>query len=196
MDYAPSFQIYTVHRVTGLDEGTHNPDIFLECYADYITTLKRGEVPQEERFRPLFSGVWSVSKEALYSLELAEKRRLIKVAKPVVQSKLNQICYSPDDQQFRTQIFGTDSICWGIQLSFPTLYLDPKTFEAKPTREFPNMALFKSIQRWIREKTRPTPFRTGPNSISYVPIRLGKKCFSWIASHPQLQKKGLEVASN
>jgi hypothetical protein len=189
----PSFKIYDVQRITEPDEGIYEPAFFLEKYEHYIAYLKRGEVPPTNEFRAIFSAAWSVTEKAIYALPAQEGRRLLKVSQPSVQTQLNQIRYSQQDKTFRTQVYSNDSISWGIQLGFPHLFLDPTTHEASSTREFANMPLFLTIQRWIRLATLPTPFLVQGERIN-APIRLGKECFAWIHTHPQLIANGIEIS--
>jgi hypothetical protein len=189
---APSFKLYDVQRVTPDKEGIYEPEEFLLHYTRYVNHLKKGEIPDLKDFRIAFSSAWSVAENAIYSIPSGESRRLLKACEPVVQSQMNQICFSKEEKTFRCQIFGNDSICWGIQLGFPFLFMDPSTYEAAKTRDFPNMALFLTIQRWARQNTSATPFIVNGVKMN-SPIRLGKKCFSWIASHPQLIAQGITI---
>jgi hypothetical protein len=192
--HVPPFKMYDVQRVTQADGGIVDPSFFLEGYSRYIACLKEGKTPTAPEFRSLFSLAWSVHEEALVSIHVEEtaKRRLLKVILPSVQTQLNQIRYSPGEKVFLTQVFGPDTLYWGIQIGFPHLYLDPKTFEATHTRDFPNMALFLAIQKWVRANTVPTPFIVGEVKVN-SPIRLGKSCFSWIHTHPQLAPQGIRI---
>lgn len=188
----PSFKVYDVQKVTAPQEGIYESRSFLEKYGEYVAALKQGELPQINDFRPLFSSVWSVSEEALFSLPTPEGRRLLKACEPVVQIQMNQIRYAPEEKVFRTQVYSSDSLYWGIQIGFPHIYLDPRTFETGNTRDFPNMALFSAFQRWIRQATLPTPFLVEGERIN-SPIRLGKACFSWINQHPQLKANRIAI---
>jgi hypothetical protein len=191
--HTPSFKIYDVHRINKNTEGICDPSVFLEGYSRYIACLKRGEVPSSVEFRPLFSSAWSVTEEAFFSMPVEDNRRLLKASAPVVQTQWNQIRYAPEEKIFRTQVFGSDTISWGLQIGFPHLFLNPENFEAEETHTFPNRALFVAIQRWIRYHTTPTPFIVeGVKTNS--PIRLGQACFGWIASHPHLQNSNIKIA--
>jgi hypothetical protein len=192
IELIPAFKVYDVQRVTASDEGIYAPAFFLEKYESYIACLKKGEIPNPADFRSLFSAVWSVTDKALVSIPAQEGRRLLKAAEPSVQTQINQIRYAPEERVFRTQVFSSDSISWGLQIGFPHLYMDPNTYEATKTRDFPNMALFMAIQRWIRQATVPTPFLIEGERIN-SPIRLGKECFRWIDVHPQLKACGIEI---
>jgi hypothetical protein len=62
------------------------------------------------------------------------------------------------------------------------------------TPEFPNTSLFLALSRWVRQNTLPTPIFDGAKRIN-LPVRLGKRCFSWIGNHPRLIEKGLYLYS-
>lgn len=192
LNHTPPFKIYDVQKITEKTGGIYEPTDFLEGYGRYVACLKNGGVPAAPAFRSLFSAAWSVTEEVFFSVPTQDDRRLLKAASPVVQTQLNQIRYAPEEKVFRTQVFGSDTLCWGIQVGFPHLFLDPHTYEAANTRTFPNMALFLAIQRWVRHNTVPTPFVVNGEKIN-SPVRLGRACFSWIASHPQLQEQAIRV---
>ncbi|MCC5832701.1 MAG: hypothetical protein JJU12_06635 [Chlamydiales bacterium] len=183
----PAFSLYQVQRVTSIGEGIMPPEDFLAEYRSYIETLKRGEVPPS-----LSSPVLSLSYEAMFAMPVDEGRQLYKPKLPVVQMQAHAIRYSDADQSFRSQLFGSDAITWGIQLGYPQIFEDPATYEIKATRDLPNGPLFRAIQKWVRSHTRPTPFLVSGRKQN-VPIRLGKACFSWINSHPQLKERGIEI---
>lgn len=188
----PPFKVYDVQRVTDKHEGIYDPSAFLEKYRLYVEVLKRKEMPMLQEFRALFSAVWSVTEEALVSLPTQDERRLLKVTLPCIQTQINQIRYDEDQKTFRNQVYSADSISWGIQLGFPHLFLDPSTCQPSSTRDFPNMALFTGIQKWVRTQTVPTPFLINGLKIN-SPIRLGKRCFTWISNHLQLQANNISI---
>ncbi len=188
----PPFFLYDIQRVVGSKEGIYSPTYLLEAYGSYINALKRGEGPNLESFRAPFSMAWSIDEGALYEMATPDHRRLLKAAYPVLQSQMNAIRYAPEEKIFRTQIFGSDTITWGIQVGFPFLFMDPKTCEAEKTNRFPNMSLFSAFQQWVRKETVATPFLIDQQQLN-SPIRLGKKCFSWIGNHPQLKALGIAV---
>jgi len=192
-EFAPPFKIYNVQSVCTKNSGIYETDDFLKAYGQYIGYLKKGEVPPMGDLRALFSGVWSVSEEALYSLSVDENRHLIKPCSPVIQTQHNLIRYSNEEKVFRTQVFGSEGIYWGIQIGFPNIFLDANTAEISKTHHFPNMELFAAVQRWMRRYTVPTPFIVDGQKTN-VPIRLGKSCFDWIRAHPHLKQQGIEVA--
>ncbi len=183
----PSFALYQVQKVSPKGEGVIPHATFLQEYAIYIEQLKRGEIPP-----PLPSPVLSVIPEALYAMPVEGERELYKAQLPVVQMQAHAVRYSSADQSFRSQLFGSDAITWGIQLGYPQIYEEPKTHAIVQTRDLPNGLLFKEIQKWVRRHTLPTPFIVDGKRQN-VPIRLGKGCFEWINAHPELQKQGITV---
>ncbi len=111
------FLLYFVQGLSQNEEATLSPSCFLKKYTEYISCLKGGEVPLLEDFRKVFSCALSVEPKAFYAISVGETKRLIKPCLPVVQMQMNQIRYSPEKGCFRSQVFGSDSITWGIQLS-------------------------------------------------------------------------------
>jgi hypothetical protein len=97
--------------------------------------------------------------------------------------------YSPLDGVFRPMVLSSSSIFWGLQFSFPQVYQHPKTGEFFEVEEF---GLFELVRKWSREFTVATPMIVEGKRTN-IPIRLGKRCFSWINTHPQLQMKGLSI---
>lgn len=167
---------------------------FLEVYAQYIEGLKKGNLSFESRMRPYFSSVWTLDLETLYTVKAKEGHSLVKVLKPVVQLQIHQFDYSLADGKFRSMVLGSDCVQWGLQFSFPHLYQDENchVYTVREGEQFPNAALFKRLQGWIRAKTIATPIEVEGKKVN-VPIRLGKQCLSWINRHPQLKTKGLYV---
>lgn len=169
---------------------------FLERYASYIAALMRGELPDLKSYRRSFTLIATEALDALFANRVEEERYLVKVARPIVQIQAHAIHYSKLEKKFRSMVFGPDSITWGLQFSYPQIYQDPETMRIEKANEeggCRNAALFRSIQKWTRGATEPTPFVAEGERIN-VPMRLGKGCFSWINSHPQLREcKGIEV---
>lgn len=169
---------------------------FLEAYGRYIDFLKKGILPEESEFRQLFSVVLTVTPDVLFSIPIEGEREILRVFKPTVQMQFHRLGYSGADGKFRPMAFGPNSIFWGVQFSYPQLYQDLKTdqpFVVDESERFPNTSLFRSIQRWMRQHTIPTPFIVDQKR-SNVPMRLGKQCLSWINNHPQFKNLGVTVA--
>lgn len=188
------FYIFFISCITDEGKGEISKTAFLKKYSDYILDLKKGLIPDEKEYRHFFSSVFTISPENVYAITLEDDQQLIRVAKPVVQLQAHKIGYSHADEKFRSRTFGSDTLCWGIQFSFPQLYQDNKTHEIFQVKgsDFPNSELFHKIQKWVRHHTAPTPFIVNGKQVN-VPMRLGKKCFDWIHQHPQLIEKNIYV---
>ena len=188
-----SFHIFRVSGVLSLDKAEVSKMRFLETYRVYIEGLKKGKLVDEKSLRAIFSSVFTVDPEHLFALPVKEDRYLIKVKRPVIQLKLHHFVHSEMDGRFHLGVMAKDSISWGIVFSYPQLFQDPKTKEIIKVRNgFPNTALFQRLTKWTRTHTLATPMLDGKNRVN-VPMRLGKKCFSWINNHPSLKQKNLEV---
>ena len=114
----------------------------------------------------------------------------------MIQLQAHRFDYSPLDGKFRTMILGYDSVHWGLQFSYPHLFQNEKleVLTVNESEQFPNSALFKKLQRWVRAHTLATPFEVGGHKVN-ASIRLGKQCFPWINDHPQLKEKKWKVAT-
>lgn len=173
------------------DEGI-SINHFLNAYSEYIENLKQGTLePSSIALAPY---ALTKSIDALCAVQVAPDKHIVRVVKPVVQIQGLTLDYSSLDKKYRTMIMGGNTITWGVQFSFPQLTQDRNTQEViRITAETdPNAQLFKTLQRWVRNFTSPTPM-IAEGQTTNLSVRLGKRCFSWINHHPQLKKKGLEV---
>jgi hypothetical protein len=177
------------------DEAIIAPKVFLERYADYTDLLKRGRVPIPEEFRRFFSCAISSILETFYAIPTGNDKFLIKPTKPVLQLQAHHFFYSDLDGKFHPMVLSSDSISWGLQISYPQLYQDPVTrqvVKVTDSPDFPNTALFAKLLKWMRNNTLPTPFEVKGTRIN-SPIRIGKKSLTWIKNHPQLKQKSIQV---
>lgn len=194
-DVLGNFWIIQISGAIPIGQEVIKKEDFLSVYSTYIAALKKGEVPSVvEQMRDYFSSAFTVDLNALYAVKVNQERCLVKIRKPVVQLQSHRFDYSSVDGKFRSMVFGYDSIQWGIQFSYPHLYQDDKmeVFTVREDSQFPNTALFKKLQRWVRSHTIAVPFEVDGRKIN-VPIRLGRQCLPWINSHPQFSAKGLRV---
>lgn len=178
-------------------EASVSKATFLEAYGRYIQALKGGLMPDEKEFRPLFSAAMTVTPDVLYAVPVEGQRHILRVSKPAVQMQFHRLGYSTADDKFRAMAFGSNSIYWGLQFTYPQLYQDLSThevFHVDESNAFPNTVLFRTLQRWMRQHTIPTPFLVRGQRVN-VSMRLGKNCLSWINQHPQLKKLDLAVAT-
>jgi hypothetical protein len=190
-----SFWIIQISGLIPTGQEIIGQEAFLEVYSHYIDSLKRGENTTDSRLRPYFSSVLTTNLESLYTVTINETHGLVKVHQPVIQLQGHRFDYSFADGKFRSMVLGYDSILWGLQFSYPHLYQNDQleVFTVREGAQFPNTALFKQLQKWMRMHTIATPIEVEGKRVN-VPIRLGKQCLSWINSHPQLKAKGLHIA--
>lgn len=185
------FRLFHVQSIVSRGEGELPLHKFIADYADYIACLKNGTVPTKD----LLSPVMSLDEDSIYIRDVSGERALYQPKLPVVQLQPNKIRYSLEDGAFRSQLYGSDSISWGIQFSFPMIYQDAQTHEIIKTETVENARLFRALQKWVRTSTRATPFIVNGKKQN-EPFRLGKKCFEWINLHPQLKLQHIYVESH
>ncbi len=169
--------------------------LFLETYARYIDALKSGIVLQEKEIRKMFSLALSTTSSIFYKMKVREDDYLIKTTKPVIQLQLHQVLPSKLDGKFHPMVLSPESVSWGLQISYPQICQDPQTnlfSKVTISEQFPNTHLFNKLVKWLRTFTAPVTF-IWEEKKTPTAIRLGKKCFSWINTHPQLKEKGLQV---
>lgn len=182
-DALGEFLIVNVSSVS--TEGEISRQAFLNIYAEAIASLRAGQVPAS----PWFSSCLTTTWEAIEVRELPDGRAIRRAAAPVIQLQPHTFTHSDDDGKFRSMVRGAGAIWWGLQFSYPGLYEDPKTREiVKVDASFPNSPIFRTLQRWVRHHTRPTPFLVDGELVN-VPIRTGKRVFEWIDEHPQLGER-------
>ena len=193
-DALSNFWIVQISGLIPIGQELIQKEDFLNVYSAYIAALRNGEIPADKLLRTYFSSVFTVDLTALYAVKVNEEQSVVKIRKPVVQLQSHRFDYSSADGKFRSMVLGYDSIHWGLQFSYPHFYQDDnmEVFTVREGAQFPNTALFKQLQRWVRANTIATPFEVQGKRIN-VPIRLGRRCLSWINSHPQFNAKGLKV---
>lgn len=185
-DTLDAFKLYMAGCVTPIGEGELSRRRFLDLYHEYISALREGRRPDINRFRQPFSSAMTVDDTALFVMPVQDDKQLMRVCKPVVQMQLHTMGYS--DGEFRSMTLGKESMLWGIQFSYPQLFQDPEQNDiVKVDSAFPNTELFRSIQRWMRRNTIPTPFIVKGVQIN-ASQRLGKRCLNWINDHPDLKE--------
>jgi hypothetical protein len=190
-----SFSVFCVSDVVTSHQALISHSEFLRKYREYSNALKQGEVPEEVSLKRYFSAILTTTPEFVYAMQVGQDKYLIKALRPVVQLQLHRFFVSSVDGKFHPMVLGEESITWGLQFSYPQIFQDPKNHQFSKvtnTPDFPNTQLFLHLMRWIRKNTIATPFVREGVRVN-VPMRLGKKCFSWIGSHPQLPAKGLTV---
>ncbi len=188
-DLFNQFEPFFLFPLSGIVNGEKlSKEMFLKEYGSSIEGLKNGGSPEDSFLRKM-TCVCTDDEDALWLQEIPGKGYLTKIKKPVLQIQAHYFSYSKEDGVFRPMSMGQESIFWGLQFSYPSIYQDPKTMEL---HQAPKNRLFENVKQWIRNATRPTPFVVGEQKIN-SPIRLGKNCFSWIHSHPGLKNKEISI---
>lgn len=189
------FSIYSVSGVVKASDALIPQNTFLEKYDSYVQTLQRQQFPVETDLKRFFSSIFTLSPEVLYAMKVGEDKYLIKAIKPVIQLQAHHFFVSAVDGKFHPMVLSDESITWGIQFSYPQIFQDPKTHafsKVGQTAEFPNSVLFLRLAKWLRYNTQPTPFIYQNKRVN-VPMRIGKKCLSWINDHPGFAERNLKV---
>lgn len=190
-----SFSIYLVSGWVRREQASLSKEAFLSLYSRYVSYLKRGEVPPVEEFKIPFSSILTRTADLLYAQDVGQERYLIKALRPVIQLQAHHFFLSEVDYKYHPMVQSHESISWGLQISYPQIFQDPKSADfSKVTvcEAFPNSEFFILLTKWLRQHTLPTPF-VYRGVQTYVPIRIGKQCVSWINCHPQLLKRKLGV---
>lgn len=191
----PPFKIYNVSEVVDFEESRISVDDFLIKYIDYVTSLKAGLIPDITSYKPYFSAAFSVDPEALYAMEVKEGKYIMRIKKPVIQLSLHHFTFSLEENSFHSMVHSKSAISWGLQFAYPQLYsnsIDNDVIEAFKDSTYPNTVLFKTLAKWMRAHTTPTPFIVDGKSINAT-FRLGKKSQKWINIHPQLKGAHLSL---
>ncbi len=187
--------LYYLGSVVLKDQWMITLSDFLTCYGDYVKSLKNSQLPNPSDYKKIFSAALSANSSALYALILNAEKYLLRAAKPIIQLQPLEIHYSIEDKKFRPLVFGQECISWGVQFSYPQIYLDVESKQVVKTQDLKsdlNRSLFNMIQKWVRSHTIPTPFVV-EGKLQNVPMRLGKRCLPWINLHPGLLGKGVLV---
>ncbi|MDE3055661.1 MAG: hypothetical protein KGI80_03080 [Verrucomicrobiota bacterium] len=179
-----------LYRLTGFSDGSPIPHArFLEQWEAWISALQEGKVPSQEALQTLLTAVMTPDSEDLWLQEVPGRGYLLRVKKPLLHLQTHFFTYSSLDHSFHSMSWGSESIFWGLQFSWPQVYQDPKTGELCEVGPNP---LFECVRQWIRDVSRPTPFLVEGKKLVST-IRLGRNCFPWISRHPQLLLKDLSI---
>lgn len=188
------FQIFSTLGLMEAGKNIIAKDAFLSLYKNYIELLKAGKEMDETPFRFTFTALLTSTEDAIQRVTSSDKREMIRPKLPCIQVQPHRFIFSSSEHKFYPMVFGKDAISWGLQFSYPQLFQDPVSRDVKNSLEesFPNALLFRQIQLWIRKETLPSCFIFNDKE-TYVPIRIGKKCFSWINNTYELKKQNLRV---
>lgn len=168
---------------------------FLETYAHYLEWTKNQPSLPSQELRRFFSLIFTCSLDCLYATAVRDNRYLIKPILPVIMIQLHHFFISQQDHKIYSMVMSRESMGWGIQISYPQIYEDPRThtyYKVDVSEAFPNTAVFKEMIRWLRQHTMPMPLQFSGQRF-YAPFRIGKNCLPWISHHAGLQQKGIQI---
>lgn len=155
------------------------PELFLESYQKYIQMLKKGEVPDSRWLNETFTLAFTKELSDLCAIQIPPNKYQVKPRVPILQVQPHRVRYSPLEKKFRSMVFGADTFSWGLQISFPQLYVNPETDLAEKAADLSSGLCFKNLQKWIRHNTQTTRFEVDNETIT-TSIRIGNRCFSWM----------------
>ncbi len=168
---------------------------FINYWQQYLYDVKSGPI-LDSKYKPLFSLFWSSTPETVGLIDLGEGRVCATQLAPNIVLQLHRFQYSVTDGQYRRQVFGPDTVSWGLQASFPMLVQDPKTRvirKALLDHDCENRALWMQFQKWLKARTLPVSFEVG-GARQTVPFRISPSALKWIDQHHELKMKGITVA--
>jgi hypothetical protein len=187
-DHLGSFFLYNVSEL--VSDPKISKEGFLKTYQAYIAALKRGEVIDVRRE---LSPALTTVEEAVAVREMKPNLFLAKPVLPVVQMQKHNFLPSSVDGKFYPMVLGQESISWGVQVAYPQIFQNPEDQSyVKVGADFSNTPFFAKLTRWIRDFSSPTTLIWNQIKTA-TPLRLGKKCYPWINTHPQLMAQGITV---
>lgn len=168
---------------------------FLSVYTDYIHKLKEGLIPTYNDYKKIFHFFLSANLDQIFLKPLTADKSTLLFNCPLIEVKPICLLVSKADHSIRSSPITPDGILWGLRFSFPQLMQDAHSLETHKIdfQTHYNGLLFKKIRKWVRDFTTPISFIFDAKKIT-LPVRLGKLCTNWIASHPQLAPKHLTIA--
>jgi hypothetical protein len=179
-------ELFHSGSVLPLEEFYVSKNLFLEIYKNALKDLTY--------LSPISFFATSDSKSFVYR-SFGDGRGMLHTYYPVLQIQAHAFAVSFDQKRFFPMVLGENSVSWGLQFSFPQLFEDPKTGEVikvlHPNATC-NSGMFSEFRQWVRHFTKAARFSLDGKEC-FSPLRLGKKCFSWINTHPQFKKHKLEI---
>jgi hypothetical protein len=182
------FEIFPLSGIDSLVDLPFSKERFVTSYAEIVNRLKSGEVNLQISQSSIRAVAWLEEGDAPAFQELKPSFFMARPQKPYVRVELHEMIFSEETFLFKPMIRSKESIFWGLQFSYPQIYQET----SGAIQNSPKSLLFSKIRSWVRDFTVPTPIGKGDLKQNFS-IRIGKKCFSWIDQHAQLNKFGLKV---
>ncbi|HNA61917.1 MAG TPA: hypothetical protein PKW79_02450 [Rhabdochlamydiaceae bacterium] len=189
LNHLSPFTIYNVSEILPFNHLEVTKDQFLGSYKHYIEGIKSGNFLLSN----YFSCALTATPLAVYACSVGPDKYLVKPLLPLIQMQQHRFFPSKAAGAFHSMVMSPGSIHWGIQFSYPQIFQRGNLFtKVSDPQQFPNTPLFTKLVQWLRTYTVPTTFIWEGKKIA-TPFRLGKQCFSWINTHPQLKEHGILV---
>lgn len=125
----------------------------VDTYDEEIATFLQGE--KKEYLKEILPLALTSDPHDLSLKKLADERVLVCIRKPLVLVRPHYFAISELDQR----ITKGNAIFWGIQFSYPLVYIDPVTQQIKEGMKAPNAALFTYLRKWARSHTKLAHFK-------------------------------------
>jgi hypothetical protein len=196
IDYLSPFYIIRTDIVLDeKDDGIVNSKEFLEVYKNYISDLSLHQGIDEKRVRKYFHAIWTVSLDIAYNIKLKCGRHILKIFRPALVLQHHKMSYNKESQKFFSMVFGKDLLSFGLNLSYPQLYQDPKDktlHKVMLEDKFENTLLFNKAKEWIKKHTRPLTVVIDKKKCVQT-IRIGKKSLEVLKNHPWFSTSKMEL---
>lgn len=173
------FPLIALGGVQAEEEVLVKKESFLAAYAEYLEKILKGSKPVKPS-RQLTLGITPSLNDA--RLMPVEGGVIVKLVAPVIQVEPYTLHYSTEEKKFREMSPSKNRFFWGLRFTFPQLYANPKTGDVEKVTEalYSNAALFKLLQRWARERTRPSTFQVEGKPVNHS-SRVGKELYSFLS---------------
>lgn len=182
------FYLFRNGGIMGIDELNCSFEAFTKLYALYLEGLKSEEGPSIPSF------AMTKDLQSVYALQVRENGYMTKARYPVIQVKEHRFLLTHDGR-YQSKGFGEGSVRFGLSFLFPQVFIDPDTEHVHHTfkeEKYQNTSLFKALQKWQRDYTKPTPIWNGAVKENAT-FRIGKELIKEIKAHKDLIRLGLYV---
>lgn len=175
-----------IAKICKKDEVLLSTSTVLSDYTNYLDNPKD--------YRNRMSVALSKDLSPFYLIQVQENSVLCKLKTPAVRMQAFDFVYVAEQKEFFMS-HSLNATSWGIEFSFPQFYEDPVTkapIEIFKDKLNPNTILFKALQGFSRNFTKPAAFLFQGEKI-IAPFRIGKKVINLVSHYESLKQVGLEV---
>lgn len=182
-----SFDLVSLSKLSSIEDLIIAPDLFFSLYQEYLLALKRGQKTDKK----VFSLAMVEDPESLFFAQLKPSLFAARLKKPCIQISLVEFSYDEELGECFFNQHAKDGISCGLQFSFPQFYEDPETRKQNvhfKDLSFSHTALFKALQQWMRNHTKPLSLYKGKNVIK-TGIRVGLDGAELLKEHAEFKKQ-------